>query len=274
MTLIRTIVDGIAAREGVDPVDLDPRLGEVVNTDLLDAIADDSDRRNDGLSPTLDFEYHGYTVSIDSDGAVDISDPAESPNAHLRPVPSRPLEPGGREPTTRERAMKNVADIIAARERPFADRLDGLLQVVRDTLRLDTASLSYVDNDTYVFEAVDVTEHVDIQAGEVVSLGETVCRRVVESEQALVLRDVEEEAPELAESALEVTSYLGVPVFVDGRLYGTFCFYDEEPRAEEFSDWELAFVELLSNWVSSELERRQREWTLQKQGFERPHNTS
>lgn len=274
MTLIRNIVDEIADREGVEPVDLDPRLGEVVNADLLDAIADDSDQRNGGLSPTLDFEYHGYTVSIDSGGAVDISNPSKSPNEHPRTVPSRPLEPSAGETATRERAMKNAADIIAARERPFADRLDGLLRVVRNTLNLDAATLSYVDNDTYVFEAVDVSEGVDIQTGEVVSLDETVCKRVVESEQALVLRDVEADAPELAESALEVTSYLGVPVFVDGRVYGTFCFYDEEPRAEEFSDWELALVELLGNWVSSELERRQREWTLQKRGSERPHNTS
>lgn len=274
MTLIRTIVDEIADREGVDPVDLDPRLGEVVNTDLLDAIADDADSRNDGLSPTVDFEYHGYTVSIDSGGAISVTDPSKSPNAQTRTAPSRPLEPSAGETTTRERAMRNVADIIAARDRPFADRLDGLLQVVRNTLRLDAAALSYVDNDTYVFEAADVAEGVDIRAGEVVSLGETVCKRVVESEQALVLRDVEAGAPELAESALEVNSYLGVPVFVDGRVYGTFCFYDEEPRAEEFSDWELAFVELLGNWVSSELERRHREWTLQKRSPERPHNTS
>lgn len=275
MTLIRNIVDEIADREGVDPVDLDPRLGEVVNADLLDAISDGSDQRKNGPSPTLEFEYHGYTVSIDSGGAVDVTDPSKSRNEPLRSAPDRPLEPSAVEKnTTRERAMKNVADIIAARDRPFADRLDGLLQVVRNTLDLDAATLSYVDNDTYVFEAVDVSEGVDIQTGEVVSLGETVCKRVVESEQALVLRDVEADAPELAESALEVTSYLGVPVFVDGRVYGTFCFYDEEPRAEEFSDWELAFVELLGNWVSSELERRQREWTLQKRGSERPHNTS
>lgn len=274
VTLIREIVYEIAEREGVEPVNLDPTLGEVMNTDLLDAIADVSNDGVDSLSLTLDFEYQGYMVSIDSDGEVHISDPSESSTEQPRTGPSRPLEPSATETTARQRAMKNVADIIAARDRPFADRLDGLLHVVRNTLNLDAATLSYVENGTYVFESVDVAENVDIQVGEVVSLGDTVCKRVVESEQALVLRDVEADAPELTESALEVASYLGVPVFVDGRVYGTFCFYDAEPRTEEFSDWEFAFVELLSNWVSSELERRQREWLLQRQSSDRPQNMS
>ena len=139
---------------------------------------------------------------------------------------------------------------------------------------MDAATLSYVADGTYVFESVDVAADVDIRVGEAVSLADTVCKRVVESEQAVVLRDVEADAPELADSALGVAAYLGVPVLVDGSVYGTFCFYDEEPRAEAFSEWELAFVELLGNWVSSELEGRRREWALQRQRSERPHGKS
>lgn len=274
MNAIHRIVDEIAVREGVDPLTLDPPLGEVVNTDILDAIDADSEPGGNGVSATLEFEYQGYTITIDSGGEIDIGDPPKAPIKHPRTGPDRPLEPSADETTTRERAMKNATDIIAARNRPFADRLNGLLHVVRNTLKLDAATLSYVDSDSYVFEAVDVADNVNAQVGKVVSLGDTVCKRVVESEQALVLRDVKKDAPELAGSALEVNSYLGVPVFVDGSVYGTFCFYDKEPRAEEFSGWEQAFVELLSTWVSSELERRQQEWTLQRQSSERPQNTS
>lgn len=274
MNAIHRIVDEIAVREGVDPVNLDPPLAEVINTELLNAICADSDQKEESLSATLEFEYLGYTITVESGGEVDITDPSNAPTEHPRTGRRRPLEASADETTTRQRAMKNATDIIAARERPFADRLDGLLHVVRNTLQLDAATLSYVDGGSYVFEAVDVAENVDTQVGEVVSLGDTVCKRVVESEQALVLRNVEEDAPELAESALEVTSYLGVPVFVDGSVYGTFCFYDDQPRTEAFSDWEQAFVEMLSTWVSSELERRQREWTLQRQNSERSHSPS
>lgn len=273
MVIIREIVCTIADHEAVDPVNLDPPLGAVVNTDLIEAVAADSRHSETMVSSPLEFEYHGYTVTVDSAGEVDVSESAKAPDN--QPETEASGSPKARiDETTRKRAMKNATDIIAARERPFADRLDGLLQVVRNTLDLDAATLSYVDDSSYVFEAVDVTETIDIQAGDIVPVAETACKRVVETEQALTLRDVAEEAPELANLTPAVATYLGVPVFVDGDMYGTFCFYDEEPRAEEFTEWELAFVELLSNWVNSELERRQREWDLWKRSAERPHSTS
>lgn len=274
MNVIREIVCSIADHEEIDPLDLDPPLGAVVNTDLIEAFAADADHSENKLSSPLEFEYHGYTVTIDPSGEVDVSDSAKTPNEQPRSAATRSPMTNIDEPTTRERAMKNATDIIAARERPFTERLDGLLHVIRNTLDLDAANLSYVDDGSYVYEVVDHTETVDLQVGEIVPVAETVCKRVIETEQALVLGDIKAEAPELADSPHSIASYLGVPVFVDGSVYGTFCFYDEKPRAEAFSEWELAFVELLSNWVSSELERRHREWALQRQTSERPHNTS
>lgn len=69
---------------------------------------------------------------------------------------------------------------------------------------------------------------------------------MIETEQVLVLEDIEVDVPELANTASRISSYLGVPVLVDGEVYGTFCFYDEDPRDEEFSEWDLGLVEVLS----------------------------
>jgi signal transduction histidine kinase len=44
-------------------------------------------------------------------------------------------------------------------------------------------------------------------------------------------------------------------VTVDGEAYGTFCFYDKQAREEAFSQWQVTFVELFSDWVSYELQR-------------------
>jgi GAF domain-containing protein len=104
-----------------------------------------------------------------------------------------------------------------------------------------------------------------------IPLANTACKRVVETEQTLVLGDLEADAPEVANTGYGVSSYLGVPVFVDGAVYGTLCFYDRDARAEGFTHWELAFVELLRNWVGSELEQRQRERALHASTTERPY---
>ncbi|CCQ36192.1 receiver box response regulator [Natronomonas moolapensis 8.8.11] len=48
------------------------------------------------------------------------------------------------------------------------------------------------------------------------------------------------------------SSYIGIPVSVGERRYGTLCFCDRGDRTE-FAAWERAFVELLGDWLGHEL---------------------
>ncbi|MFQ3285081.1 MAG: CheY-like chemotaxis protein [Natronomonas sp.] len=48
------------------------------------------------------------------------------------------------------------------------------------------------------------------------------------------------------------SSYVGTPVYVGERRYGTLCFCDRGDRTE-FTAWERAFVELLGDWLGHEL---------------------
>jgi PAS domain S-box-containing protein len=162
----------------------------------------------------------------------------------------------------RERALRRAYEVIADPEKRFEEKIDDLLEVVRKAVGTEYGTLSRVQDEDYVFEAVAAPADAALEAGDTVALEATNCSRVVASERTLVLRDVEEDAPELADRAGNadwgISCYLGAPVTVDGEVYGTFCFYDMEARAEAFSDWEVTFVDLLSNWVSYELERKRR----------------
>jgi signal transduction histidine kinase len=87
----------------------------------------------------------------------------------------------------------------------------------------------------------------------------TTARSQFVAERTLVIEDVSSDA-DLAERAgytdWGISCYLGAPVTVDGDVYGTFCFYEEEPREEPFSDWQVTLVDLMAQWVSYELERQ------------------
>ena len=177
---------------------------------------------------------------------------------HFRDITERVNQK--RQLAEREWALRRAYEIIADPDRSFRDQVDDLLNVVREAVGTDYAALSHVHGDNYVFEAVAAPDGAELEAGDTVPLEATNCERVVETERTLVLRDVETDAPELADRAGNaewgISSYLGAPVSVDSEVYGTFCFYDLEARTEEFSDWEVTFVELLSNWVSHEIERQ------------------
>ncbi|PSP54341.1 histidine kinase [Halobacteriales archaeon QS_1_67_19] len=159
----------------------------------------------------------------------------------------------------REQALRRAYEVIADCDRTLSEQIDALLDVVREAVGTDYATLSRVVGDTYHFEAVSAPDDADVEAGDAVPVETTNCERVVATEQTLVLNDVEADAPELADRAGNaewgISCYLGAPVTLGDDVYGTFCFYDMVPRSEAFSDWEVTFIELFSRWVSAELER-------------------
>ncbi|WP_306056500.1 sensor histidine kinase [Natronococcus wangiae] len=166
----------------------------------------------------------------------------------------------------RERALRRTYEIVADPDRTFPEQVDALLETVRDAVGTDYATLSRVheDADEYIFEKIAVPEGVDLREGDAVSLSVLPnCATVVRTERTLVLEDVAAEAPELVDPEFGIACYLGAPVTVDGEVYGTFCFYGTEARSEAFTKWDVTFVELLSNWVSYELERERRERELE-----------
>lgn len=66
------VVQGVAAREGVDPIDLEPPLHAVVDTDALDALC--RSIAEESRSPVaVEFSYRGHRVSIDDAGEIEIS---------------------------------------------------------------------------------------------------------------------------------------------------------------------------------------------------------
>lgn len=257
MDLIEKIVWEIADREGVDPTALERPLDEVVDIDTLETLITNTENRHHRSHLDVEFVYYGYTVTIDGTGSVSINNKPSAGHFSRQTPDTIPNEFAHR-----EQAIKDIGDVIAARERPFVEQLDGLLEVVRKMLGMETAVLSYVDGDDYVFEAVNQTGHAEVHAGEMVPIIDKVCKRVVDTEQALVVGNIEADAPELADLARGISSYIGVPVFVEREVYGAFSFYDTDPREDAFSDWDRVVVELLSNWVSGELEKRQQKRTL------------
>jgi hypothetical protein len=66
-TLSYAVIESVAAREGVDPLHLDEPLYETVNPDALDSLFR-------GSTGSVVFEFHGYIVTVDSDGDVDLTD--------------------------------------------------------------------------------------------------------------------------------------------------------------------------------------------------------
>lgn len=168
----------------------------------------------------------------------------------------------------RMRVLREMYEIIADRHRPFTEQVEALLELGRAELDTEYGSLSEIRGDDYVFEVVDA-DGDDIESGDVVPLSSTNCEIAASNKRTLVLGDVARDAPtetdRIGFTDLGISCYIGAPVFVDDDVYGTFCFYDTDPREGQFTEWEVTLVDLMSRWVSYELQHHRANERLRRQ---------
>ena len=168
----------------------------------------------------------------------------------------------------RERVLREMYDVISDTERSFEQQVAALLELGCTVIGTDYGTLSRIQDDEYVFEVVRAPGE-DLQAGDTVPLSTTNCERAAATQQTLVLANIAEDAPDLAERSGNaewgISCYLGAPVVVERDVYGTFCFYDKRPREKDFSEWEVALVDLMSQWVNYEFTRRRAREQLERQ---------
>lgn len=68
------VVDAVAEREGRSPTQLSRPLNAVLDPEALDALFEpqpNGDPRGEGR---VEFEYYGYSVTVDVDGTVTVED--------------------------------------------------------------------------------------------------------------------------------------------------------------------------------------------------------
>ena len=63
-----SVVEAVAAREGIDPMDIDVPLYYSVDPDALDRLV-----RSSHSALSVNFTDHDYEVAVSSDGSVDVS---------------------------------------------------------------------------------------------------------------------------------------------------------------------------------------------------------
>ena len=147
----------------------------------------------------------------------------------------------------------------------FADRIDRVLAMTCDRLDLRYGFLSTVDDDHRQIVSAH-GDHDELRPGSTAPLSESYCRKTIQQDSLFTLEDALAEGwtDDPAYQRLELDCYLGGNINIDGRLYGTLWFADDTPREQSFTDTELAFVEVLTKWVSYQLERRSTESKLRE----------
>ena len=168
-----------------------------------------------------------------------------------------------------EDALHSFYSIISVEETSLHNQIQCLLVSGCQHLNMKCGIFSYIEGDRYTVMQVHTTSSAyKIQAGDKFDLGITYCQLTIESRNAMGFAHANktEIVDHPAYSALQLEAYLGAPIYLDGKPYGTLNFTSIEPRADEFTDSEKQFVQMMAEWISNRLqsqfaEQRQKEAT-------------
>ena len=156
-----------------------------------------------------------------------------------------------------EKALREFYSIVLAKDLSFVDQVAKVLSLGCSYLQLKCGIVSYVEGERYtVLHVHTESDTYQIQSGDVFELGLTYCKFTLEQKEPLAFNHVaiSEIAHHPSYDALKLEAYLGAATYLNSETFGTVNFSSIEPRENEFSDNEKYFVQLIAEWVSTQLD--------------------
>ncbi len=123
------------------------------------------------------------------------------------------------------------------------------LQTGREILGLASGMLGAIADQIYTILAVD-SPLSSLQPNQQFCLEETYCQVVTHTQKTIDSVEISHHpiwAKMIQKSSLRLQSYISTPIWVEGKLYGTLCFFSEEQREpHHFDDRERELIELMA----------------------------
>ncbi len=162
-----------------------------------------------------------------------------------------------------EAALRRLHAITSSQSLKFQQKIRELLEMGAEQFGLPIAILSRIQGERY--EVVEtVNRNGAIRAGDVFELGQTYCSETLKAGGPIYFEKASgsEWRTHTAYQNFQREAYIGVPLILEDKTYGTLNFSDPEPREVAFSANDIEILKLMGQWISGELEREQAEEAL------------
>ncbi|MBO6586875.1 MAG: PAS domain S-box protein [Gracilimonas sp.] len=139
----------------------------------------------------------------------------------------------------------------------YDQQINQSLKLTSELLGLELGIISSVKDQTYTVKYF-YPEDTGLEKGMEFELGNTYCDIMLKADEVLAINHMGESeyCHHVCYEQFKLESYIGVPVYVDGDLFGTLNFSSEE-RRREFTQGDKDTITLLSEWIGSILEKKE-----------------
>ncbi|PJF38500.1 MAG: hypothetical protein CUN55_17110, partial [Phototrophicales bacterium] len=154
-----------------------------------------------------------------------------------------------REKTRQEENLRLFYDVTTRPGLSMHERFNLVLKTVLDILNLDIGIISHIEGDIYTV-IYTVAPPDTLSPGQTFETGNTYCDITIQEDNVIAIEHMKESSyqahPCYAAFALEC--YIGAPIYIDDKPYGTINFSSPTPRTKRFTSTEIALVRLAAQW--------------------------
>jgi len=138
------------------------------------------------------------------------------------------------------------------------DDLESALELATTFFGLEFGIVSRVDGDECFLEHVHCPGNIKLEPGQRFPLEEAYCGITLAADQVVAI-DAMSSSPHRDHpcfAAHRFESYIGIPLRIDGELYGTLNFSSSTRREEEWNQADRLLMKLFARWVEGAIKQR------------------
>lgn len=158
-----------------------------------------------------------------------------------------------------EKLIRSLYEITNENHKGFPHQVSRLLRLGCDRFGVEIGILAKVEDQVYTVMHRFCPEHIPLNEGDSFELGETYCSVTLQANKPVFFEHIQtseiNKHPAYKKFALE--TYIGMPIRIGGRTYGTLNFSSPVKREMNFNEIDIDALRLMSMWISSELRHQE-----------------
>ncbi|GLQ75584.1 sensor domain-containing diguanylate cyclase [Vibrio penaeicida] len=166
-----------------------------------------------------------------------------------------------------EKVIRRLYQITNSFSKGIDVQIQELLQLGCERFQLDIGILSRIRGENYTIVNVYCPSSIELNPGDTFPFLNTYCEVTCFSNKPVAIEHVgehDEFSVHPAYEAFALESYIGIPVHLGSKLFGTLNFSSPKPYEREFSQVDIDALQLMASWISVELVRNKQEQELKK----------
>ncbi|EGN76185.1 PAS domain S-box/PAS domain S-box/PAS domain S-box [Idiomarina sp. A28L] len=163
-------------------------------------------------------------------------------------------------------AFKALNDISSIAGTETLERLNLALALGSSYLGLELGIVSQIQESEYKVVAFTAPENAELKNGQTFALSNTYCDITLNANDVITIDEMKssEYRGHPCYQSFTLESYIGVPLYVEGKRFGTLSFSSTTSRENSFRETEKQFIRLMARWVSTTLELKNQQATLER----------